>query len=88
MITLTPKVTDVSVANDSLMVWVGNHGHTLSISELKRMIAKTRHEEVTQDMVYFICVLKIITKATSLGILPKDMTGAQIKSAIEVSGDI
>lgn len=88
MITLTPKVTDVNVANDSLIVWIGNHGHTLSISELKRLIAKTKHEDITKDMVYFICVLKIITKANSLGILPKDMTGAQIKTAIEVAGDI
>jgi hypothetical protein len=60
----------------------------MSISRLKQMVAKSRHEEVTTEMVYAICVKQINAKAISLGIPVKDLTMAQIKSAIEVSVEV
>ncbi len=88
MITITPKISDVDIPNDTFYCYVGNHGHPISISRLKQMVAKSRHEEVTTEMVYAICVKQINAKAIQLGVQPKDLSMAQIKSAIEVSVEV
>lgn len=88
MITITPKIDNIDLANDTFYCYVGNHGFLIQINRLKEMVAKTRNEEVAQDMVYFICVQKIAALSKQLGINPKDLTFAQIKNAIETETEI
>lgn len=83
MIAVTPQIKDVDIPNDRFYLYIGNHGFPMEISKLKQMAKNTRHEGVTLEFLYYICILKIWNRSQVLGVDPQDLTPAQIKAAIE-----
>ena len=88
MITVTLKIADVDLTNGSFHCFVGNHGFPIELRKLKEMASKIRHEEISQEMVYFICVQKIAARAKLLGVAIKDLPLQQIRNAIETEVEI
>lgn len=83
MIKVIPQIKDVDIPNDRFYLYIGNHGFPMEISKLKEMAKNTRHEGVTLDFLYYICITKIWNAAQTLGVDPKNLTAAQIRAAIE-----
>ena len=83
MIVTALKIDDVDLANDIFYCFVGNHGFPISVSRLQEMMADTKDENVTSEMVYALCAEKILANSKQLKISPKAFSLSQIKTAIE-----
>lgn len=88
MITTTLKIDDINTNTKTFTVFVGNHGYPMQLDTLFQMVSKVKHEDVTQELITFICAQRILAKSRELGIAVKNMTMNQIRSSIEIEGEI
>ena len=88
MLSVTLKIEDVKAAEGRFALFVGNHGFPMQIEKIKEAASNIRHENISQEALYYICAMKIWERAKQLGITPKDMTLTQLRNAIETAVEI
>lgn len=79
------NVSDFDSTEKSAMITIGRFGNRISIQEVLDLIREANDGSISREAILVLCALKVYKYATANSVLPKNMTNAQLKSAIEAN---